>query len=284
MELRGASGREGRWEWRTLGVGSARATKLVVLLATVESGAVSRPVVEATIVTPPWLIDEGWAVAARLSAPSPRSEADGCWVAPLPEALRNAREPRVVTFLAGRYCAEQALRAGGLTGRLTVGFGAEREPIWPDGFVGSITHTSQYAGAVVARRDSVVSIGIDTEELLSPAQALEVRQTVAPEYGRINFVGLDADGGRDAHALSCLFSAKESIYKCLHPLVREFFEFSDVSVTKVDRTSGTIHTVLNRPLGTFPRHWPIDVRFVLTDDHVHTSAVLRASQIPSGRV
>ncbi len=242
------------------------------------------PVVAATPVDPPWSVNGASAFAVLLSGPQERAGADEQWAAPLPEGLRNAREPRVVTFLAGRYCAEQALRAAGVTGRVVVRFGADREPIWPDGYVGSITHTAKWAGAVVARRNGLVGIGIDTEELLSAAQADDVRQTVAPEYDAINFVGLDADGGRDTSVISCLFSAKESIYKCLHPLVREFFEFSDVSVTKVDRMSGIIHTVLNRPLGTFPRLWPIDVRFVLTDGRVHTSAVLHASQVPSGRI
>jgi enterobactin synthetase component D len=261
-----------------------RATKLVVLLATVEQGSAPVPVIAATPVAPPWPVDDASAFAVRLSALSPRMALAPCWAVPLPAQLRNAREPRVVTFLAGRYCAEQALRAAGVIGRPTIHFGPDREPIWPDGYIGSITHTAYWAGAVVARKNGIASIGIDTEELLSEAQAQDVGRTVAPEYSGINFVGLDADGVRDASLVSCLFSAKESIYKCLHPLVREFFEFSDVSVTKVDRMRGTIHTVLNRPLGMFPRHWPLDVRFAMADGRVHTSLVLRANEIPSERI
>ncbi len=257
------------------------ASKLVILLAIGEPGEVARPVVAATPAEPPWLVDEAIAVAVALSAPEASTGVAGWWKTTLPERLRQAREPRLVTYLAGRYCADQALAAAGLKEPLPVQFGEEREPIWPAGFVGSITHTAQFAGAVVAPKNDIVGIGIDTEKLLSGTEAEEVRQTVAPEFAGINFVGLDADGGRNAHVVSWLFSAKESIYKCLHPLVREFFEFSDVSVTKVDPGSGTIQTVLNRPIGMFPRHWPVDVRFVLAGDRVHTSTVLRAHQLPS---
>lgn len=257
---------------------SAYAPKVVILLAL---GDTQPAVVAATPTQAPWLVDGMSAVAVELSRPDPAARHDARWDSPLPLQMSNAREPRVVTYLAGRYCAAEALKVAGLRGDPVVGFGDDRAPIWPDGYVGSITHTSTFAGAVVASKNAVVGIGIDTENLLSSTQVDDVRQTVAPEYGNINFLGLDADGERDAHVVSCLFSAKESIYKCLHPLVREFFEFSDVCVTTVDRRTGTIHTVLNRPLGEFPRHWPFHVRFVLSDDRVHTSAVLYASQMPS---
>jgi enterobactin synthetase component D len=255
-----------------------RAFKLVVLLA---SGDTGLDVVTATRTHAPWNVDNASAVAVELSPPTRGAHGGLRWTARLPAQMSNAREPRVVTYLAGRYCAAEALKGAGVRDGTVVDFGDDRAPVWPVGYVGSITHTSSFAGAVVAPLNPIVGIGIDTENLLSAEQVDDVRQTVAPEYHNINFVGLDADGEKNAHVVSCLFSAKESIYKCLHPLVREFFEFSDVSVTTVDHLTGTVHTVLNRPLGSFPRHWPFHVRFVLSDGRVHTSAVLYASQIPS---
>ena len=251
----------------------------MVLLAIGDRPGFTRPVVSATRVPSPWRVEGVSAFAVALTSPADSRDVE--WSASLPERLSNAREPRIVTFLAGRYCAGQALAAAGAGRDAVVEFGVDREPIWPDGFVGSITHTADFAGAVVTRKNGVIGIGIDTENLLSEAQAQELRQTVAPEYSEINFVGPDADGEEDALLVSCLFSAKESIYKCLHPLVREFFEFSDVSVTKLDRMRGTIQAVLNRPLGVFPRRWPIEVRFVPGADRVHTSTILRAHDLPS---
>jgi enterobactin synthetase component D len=251
-----------------------------VVLLGIGEHAGTRPIVAAAATDAPWCFEDVFGFAVELSPP-PDERSDVAWTTDLPEALSNARDRRLATFLAGRYCAARALNAAGAGGDVRVDFGAEREPLWPAGFVGSITHTTGFAGAVVARDGDVVSLGIDTENLLSDAQARELRQTVAPELAGINFVGLDADGRENAPFVSCVFSAKESIYKCLHPLVREFFEFSDVSVTAVDRVRGTIHAVLNRPLGVFPRHWPVDVRFVLANDLVHTSTILRAHQLPS---
>ena len=58
----------------------------------------------------------------------------------LPVTLDKAVQKRKAEFLAGRYCARAALAQ--LDGSLAVniGIGANREPLWPPGFVGSITH------------------------------------------------------------------------------------------------------------------------------------------------
>ena len=41
--------------------------------------------------------------------------------------------------------------------------GEKGEPRWPDGLVGSLTHTEGYRGAVVGRSPAVRSVGIDAE-------------------------------------------------------------------------------------------------------------------------
>ncbi|HEY4303867.1 MAG TPA: 4'-phosphopantetheinyl transferase superfamily protein [Gemmatimonadaceae bacterium] len=256
------------------GLSGGSETKVAVLLGSVESRIPSVAVIPTIA---PWSVDGLDAVAVRVAPVSSETRVD--WATSLPLQWRSARLPRVASFLAGRYCAERALKAAG-SEETMVEVGDEREPVWPRGFVGSITHTATFAGAVVARENGIVGIGIDTEDVLSAAQSDSVRQTVAPEFSAINFVGLHGDPQGDALAMSCVFSAKESIYKCLHPLVREFFEFSDVSVTTVDRVRGTMHAVLNRPLGNFPRHWPLEARFIASDGRVHTSVVLRATQLP----
>ena len=62
----------------------------------------------------------------------------------------------------GRLCAVQAIR--GLGGSETeIPVGERGEPIWPKGFVGSITHTQGYAAAAVALRSEVITVGIDAE-------------------------------------------------------------------------------------------------------------------------
>src|SRR5260370_12550496 len=67
----------------------------------------------------------------------------------LPQALRYATQKRQREFLAGRWCAEEALQCLG-AGSTHVAMAEDRTPIWPDGVVGSITHTDDFAAAAVA--------------------------------------------------------------------------------------------------------------------------------------
>src|SRR6202165_5059978 len=85
----------------------------------------------------------------------------------LPQALRFATQKRQREFLAGRWCAEQALQRLG-AGSTHVAMAADRAPIWPDGVVGSITHTGNFAAAAVAWAADIAGLGIDSEQIIDP--------------------------------------------------------------------------------------------------------------------
>ena len=61
-----------------------------------------------------------------------------------------------------RTCARIALGRLGLPPAPLLS-GPKREPLWPDGVVGSITHCDGYRAVAVARADQLASIGIDAE-------------------------------------------------------------------------------------------------------------------------
>src|SRR5258707_403796 len=65
-------------------------------------------------------------------------------------------------FATGRMLARRALRAIGGP-EIALISGTDRAPRWPDGFVGSITHTASRAAAAVARLEDFAGIGIDIE-------------------------------------------------------------------------------------------------------------------------
>src|SRR5207302_6761936 len=71
-------------------------------------------------------------------------------------------ERRRREFAVGRACARRALRAFGIVG-VAISTGVQREPVWPQGVVGSITHCTGYCAAAVALGDHVTAIGIDAE-------------------------------------------------------------------------------------------------------------------------
>ena len=79
--------------------------------------------------------------------------------------VRTARPVRRAEFASGRSCAHRALSAIGAD-LDTIGRGGRRQPIWPAGVCGSISHAGGLAAAVVARiTPSVIGIGLDVERV-----------------------------------------------------------------------------------------------------------------------
>ena len=76
--------------------------------------------------------------------------------------LEKASPHRKSEFIAGRFCAQQALKEL-KSKKLHVEIGEKRQPIWPEGFCGSITHKQNYAAAAVTYKSNFDSIGIDLE-------------------------------------------------------------------------------------------------------------------------
>ncbi len=130
---------------------------------------------------------------------------------------------RRAEFTTVRTCARIALGRLGLPpGPLLSG--SKREPLWPAGVVGSITHCDGYRAAAVARADLLASIGIDAE----PHEALPV--------GILDRVSLPAERAHlrelppGVHWDRLLFSAKESVYKTWFPLTRRWLGFEDAAL------------------------------------------------------
>jgi 4'-phosphopantetheinyl transferase EntD len=150
-----------------------------------------------------------------------------------PETLRTeearhvarAVPKRVAEFATGRACARRALAELAITD-FPLRVGADREPLWPEGITGSITHTTGFCGVVAARKTRVLSLGIDAE-LASAVQRRLWRQVATEEEAQW-LEGLQVE--RAATMASVLFSAKEAFFKCQFPLTREWLNFGDVSV------------------------------------------------------
>lgn len=147
--------------------------------------------------------------------------------APLPSPERAATGPmqpaRREAFVHGRTCARAALNLLGVPNPV-IPVGADREPVWPAGIVGSISHCGPVAAAAVARSEDVGGLGIDleTDEPLD-------RQTL-PLICRASERDALVHAKDELHRAKLIFSAKESIYKCLWPIVRHFVDFQDVGI------------------------------------------------------
>jgi enterobactin synthetase component D len=148
----------------------------------------------------------------------------------LPQALRYATQKRQREFLAGRWCAEAALQCLG-AGSTHVAMAEDRTPIWPDGVVGSITHTDDFAAAAVAWASDIAGLGIDSEQIIGPAAARDIADICIVDEATLF---KPADGRSFCEFCTFVFSAKEAVFKCLFPLTRKFLEFSDVRITSFD--------------------------------------------------
>lgn len=141
------------------------------------------------------------------------------------EALLMSRavDSRVREFANGRSCARRALSKIGIkAGPILVG--PQREPLWPQGITGSITHCPGYCAAAVALHEETLALGIDAE--IDAPLPEGVLSLIASEREATWLAGrCDATSwGR------LLFSAKESVYKALFPLMRRWLDFKEVEI------------------------------------------------------
>ncbi len=138
-----------------------------------------------------------------------------------PDQLIKATQKRRAEYLAGRWCAQQALLQLGVTG-IQVGIGDHRAPIWPNGILGTITHSKDIALAMVSKIENCRGIGADIEHFMSLDQEFKLRDYILNKSELAQFEILKS---YISCPLTLIFSAKESIYKSLYPTVKKHFGF-----------------------------------------------------------
>ncbi len=179
------------------------------------------------------LVGEAVAVAETDSSqPDPES----LWPEERP-LVAKAVPSRVRDFSLGRRCARAAMADLGAEPAAILR-GPDREPRWPAGLVGSITHTAGYVGAAVAKRSDRLAIGIDAEPN-EPLEAGVVDRIARPEERD----RLDGETGSSISVERLLFCAKEAIYKVWFPVAGCWLGYHDASV-EFDLTSQTFEATI----------------------------------------
>ncbi|MFP5496250.1 MULTISPECIES: 4'-phosphopantetheinyl transferase [unclassified Pseudomonas] len=141
---------------------------------------------------------------------------------PPPASIQRSVAKRQAEFLAGRLCARAALQQ--LDGLDCVpAIGEDRAPVWPAHISGSITHSTGHAAAIVAHKTQWRGLGMDLENLLP----LERAERLAGEILTPDELLRMAAGPREqvAQLVTLTFSAKESLFKALYPIVQKRFYF-----------------------------------------------------------
>lgn len=143
------------------------------------------------------------------------------------EHIARSVAKRRAEFAAVRRCARRALGELGYP-PVPILPGEQREPRWPEGVVGSMTHCAGYCAAAVARAGEVPALGIDAEvHAPLPEGVLEL---IALDSERDRLGALAAAGPASVHWDRVLFSAKESVYKAWFPLTRRWLGFEQADI------------------------------------------------------
>jgi len=179
----------------------------------------------------------------------------------------RAVDSRLREFATGRACARRAMVELGVEAR-GIARGENREPVWPDDVVGSITHTKGYCAAAVALKSAGITLGIDCE----PDSPLPrgVLDRISTETERTHLAGLPEGINWDR----LLFSAKESVYKALWPVVREWIGFSDAEIrfeAAAAGNAGRFHAQVGSPLRV-----EVEGQYLAAEGYAMTSVVTGA--------
>lgn len=200
------------------------------------------------------------------------------------ESLGVVVDKRLREFTTGRGCARKSLLKLGIS-PCPIRIGPQREPIWPKGIAGSITHCSGYCAAAVARSVDLSSIGIDAEENLPLGDG--VLEVIASPQEQME---IRTRGGSRLHWDRLLFSAKESVFKAWYCLANQWLDFSECTIQW--GPSDDLKLVGNDLFaGTFVAHlarsWPssrdsqnrFEGRFVVGKEHLATMVTVNRSAV-----
>lgn len=181
---------------------------------------------------------------------------------PLEQTLvAHSVDKRKAEFGDARWCAHQALAQLGYSGAAPILRGNRGMPLWPDGFCGSMSHTSGLRAAAVAPIEKVRSLGIDIE----PAQKLPVdivdlivRDTEKPQISRLRSAGIP-------YADRIIFCAKETVYKTWFPMTQRWLGFEQAEIdVREDGTFIAYLLVRPTPVPFISGRWVIEDGFVIT--------------------
>ena len=145
--------------------------------------------------------------------------------------IQSFHPRRLLDFKLGRLCADLAHRQCVQRPLPELKVGARREPLWPVGIVGSISHGSSLVCAAVALSSEVRYLGVDLEEWG------RVRPELGPSIladGELAGLTLLGDSLDESELLTLIFASKEALYKALYPWVQIFFGFDAAKVRELN--------------------------------------------------
>ena len=189
---------------------------------------------------------------------------------PIPNSLSAAVPKRQAEYIAGRFAAFSALKLAGFNESIDLTKLPDGSPSWPKGYTGSITHTNDYVSAVVASVEHLRSLGRDTERILVEKTASEIEGHALRPEEVLRQKNSQLTVGEYT---GLIFSAKESLYKALSPIVQKYFGFQSaetIAITQHTNNTGRLTLRLTKPLNNeFQHGHEFEIQFEILDQ-IHT--------------
>ncbi|KAJ8138988.1 hypothetical protein OY671_007799, partial [Metschnikowia pulcherrima] len=200
-------------------------------------------------------------VAVELAGEAPRSVLTEVAL----RSVSHCANKRIDDFTRGRACARRGLGQLGVEG-FSSSSGDKREPSWPPEIVGSITHTTGFAAAVVARSAQVQALGIDCEVIESVGQDSWERICTPAEQERL---GRSPEAQAQRQAAS-IFAAKEAFSKAVGTGFKAGVFMKDIGVVNASSgapTSASTGGAAARSARITPAGYEAVIHSTSTDDH-----------------
>jgi 4'-phosphopantetheinyl transferase EntD len=178
-------------------------------------------------------------------------------------------------FNLGRAACHSALKKAGFTYPPPVLKGSLNEPIWPNGFVGALTHAGLIAICAICPCSHAMGIGVDLEELEGvenqiPENAYDMIGT-GSELGWVK-----ADKALSEVRIKMLFSAKEAAFKAFSPHAMEYLDFKE-AIFQWDDKKGFFSCRLLKQIGdVFPYGCQFEVGSLIVKAFVFSYILLPA--------
>lgn len=182
--------------------------------------------------------------------------------------IERAVPTRRAEFATARQCARRALAQLDIA-PMPILRGAHREPLWPEGTIGSITHCAGYHAVAVGRMRRFHSIGIDAEPDAPLPDGVLDHISLPAEHAQLA-------GRHKSHFDRLLFSAKEAVYKTWFPLTHRWLDFDQALIDLHPDGTFDAEILVQGPISDLRGRWLAQNGLILT-----AIAVPRGAQPPA---
>ena len=189
----------------------------------------------------------------------------------LPKSLSKSVFKRRAEYLAGRIISRVAQIELGVEGQVRIGL--DGSPIWPQGLSRSISHARSRCACLVVP-ELKGSPGIDIEMIASQSEISTILFTTIDGQER----NIIESGDNLAVNATLCFSAKETLFKALYPIVRRRFGFECARLTSLPRR-GRVQLTLTEVLHPhLPQGRTFSIQYETDKSHALTWMIGQRSQ------